>query len=252
MDKTKVNLERLRACDEWEENKHPRADNGQFTSGASSSSGGSKSQVANLTSLKKSGDKATKAAIGILGSDIKSALAAAHSEKGFSSGMLSDAKAATYAKKLSELTGEEFYIDKVTEKGFMGMDFTKPVLKVKPASESPLRKAAETIQGKGGLTGYKGLSFKQETSEADSGTPAGEIHNFLVGYLQGMEPTKENVTAACKLAVNMLNDNIAYMQKNLETAKQFGLNEDVKSIEANIKKHEDRIQAAYEAASGLK
>ena len=134
MDKTKVNLERLRACDEWEESKHPRANNGQFTSGAGSS--GSKSQVANLTSLKKSGDKATKAAIGILGSDIKSALAAAHSEKGFTAGMLSDAKAATYAKKLSELTGEEFYIDKVTEKGFMGMDFTKPVLKVKPASES--------------------------------------------------------------------------------------------------------------------
>lgn len=45
MDKTKFNLERLRAYDaEWDENKHPRADNGQFTSGsgsAGSSSGGS-------------------------------------------------------------------------------------------------------------------------------------------------------------------------------------------------------------------
>ena len=45
MDKTKLNLERLRAYDaEWDENKHPRADNGQFTSGsgsAGSSSGGS-------------------------------------------------------------------------------------------------------------------------------------------------------------------------------------------------------------------
>lgn len=44
MDKTKLNLERLRAYDaEWEEDKHPRADNGQFTSGggsAGSSSGG--------------------------------------------------------------------------------------------------------------------------------------------------------------------------------------------------------------------
>lgn len=37
MDKTKLNLERLRAYDaEWEENKHPRADNGQFTSGSGS------------------------------------------------------------------------------------------------------------------------------------------------------------------------------------------------------------------------
>lgn len=34
MDKIKLNLERLRAYDaEWEEDKHPRAKNGQFTSG---------------------------------------------------------------------------------------------------------------------------------------------------------------------------------------------------------------------------
>lgn len=44
MDKTKLNLERLRAYDaEWEEDKHPRAENGQFTSGSGSSSGGSSS-----------------------------------------------------------------------------------------------------------------------------------------------------------------------------------------------------------------
>lgn len=36
MDKTKINLERLRAYDEWEESKHPRAKNGQFTSGSGS------------------------------------------------------------------------------------------------------------------------------------------------------------------------------------------------------------------------
>lgn len=41
MDKTKLNLERLRAYDaEWDENKHPRADNGQFTSGGGSAGGG--------------------------------------------------------------------------------------------------------------------------------------------------------------------------------------------------------------------
>lgn len=47
MDKTKLNLECLRAYDaEWDENKHPRADNGQFTSGGgagSSNTGGSSS-----------------------------------------------------------------------------------------------------------------------------------------------------------------------------------------------------------------
>lgn len=40
MDKSKINLERLRAYDaEWEEDKHPRAENGQFTSGSGSSAG---------------------------------------------------------------------------------------------------------------------------------------------------------------------------------------------------------------------
>lgn len=40
MDKTKFNLERLRAYDaEWEEDKHPRAENGQFTSGSGSAGG---------------------------------------------------------------------------------------------------------------------------------------------------------------------------------------------------------------------
>lgn len=41
MDKTKLNLERMRAYDaEWEEDKHPRAENGQFTSGSGGSAGG--------------------------------------------------------------------------------------------------------------------------------------------------------------------------------------------------------------------
>lgn len=44
MDKSKVNLERLRAYDaEWEEDKHPRAENGQFTSGSGSGSAGGSS-----------------------------------------------------------------------------------------------------------------------------------------------------------------------------------------------------------------
>ena len=44
MDKTKLNLERLRAYDaEWEEDKHPRAENRQFTSGSGSAGGGTES-----------------------------------------------------------------------------------------------------------------------------------------------------------------------------------------------------------------
>ena len=35
MDRTQINIDRLRACDAtWNENDHPRADNGQFTSGS--------------------------------------------------------------------------------------------------------------------------------------------------------------------------------------------------------------------------
>ncbi len=46
MDKTKINLERLRAYDaEWEEDKHPRAKNGQFTSGSAGGSSEPKSPL---------------------------------------------------------------------------------------------------------------------------------------------------------------------------------------------------------------
>lgn len=53
MDKTKLNLERLRAYDaEWEEDKHPRAENGQFTSGsAGGSANGSSESSAKIHNL---------------------------------------------------------------------------------------------------------------------------------------------------------------------------------------------------------
>lgn len=47
MDKTQINLERIRACDaEWDESKHKRADNGQFTSGGG---GGGVQALKNVT-----------------------------------------------------------------------------------------------------------------------------------------------------------------------------------------------------------
>ena len=43
MDKTQINVERMRTCDaEWEEQKHPRAKSGQFTSGSGSAGGSTK------------------------------------------------------------------------------------------------------------------------------------------------------------------------------------------------------------------
>ena len=47
MDKTQINLERIRASDAgWEENKHPRSENGQFTSGGG---GGGVQALKNVT-----------------------------------------------------------------------------------------------------------------------------------------------------------------------------------------------------------
>lgn len=58
MDKTKLNLERLRAYDaEWEENKHPRADNGQFTSGSGSAGGGANSGSSAYSNASKNVEK---------------------------------------------------------------------------------------------------------------------------------------------------------------------------------------------------
>lgn len=43
MDKTQINVERMRACDaEWEEQKHPRGKSGQFTSGSGSAGNSAK------------------------------------------------------------------------------------------------------------------------------------------------------------------------------------------------------------------
>lgn len=57
MDKTKLNLERLRAYDaEWEEDKHPRAENGQFASGSGGSAGKKSEQEAPKSPLRQAAE----------------------------------------------------------------------------------------------------------------------------------------------------------------------------------------------------
>lgn len=57
MDKSKINLERLRAYDaEWEEDKHPRAENGQFASGSGSSAGKKSEQEAPKSPLRQAAE----------------------------------------------------------------------------------------------------------------------------------------------------------------------------------------------------
>ena len=54
-DKTLINLLRIRACDEgWNEADHPRADNGQFTSGGGSG-GANKSDLIGMRSVSRTG-----------------------------------------------------------------------------------------------------------------------------------------------------------------------------------------------------
>lgn len=111
MDKTQINVERMRACDaEWEEQKHPRAENGQFTSGSGSAGGSAKSNA-------------------------------------------------------------------------------------KPAAKSPLKKAAAAKKSNV-ITGYKGKTYTQGITGAAANTPAGEVHNLIVGYIESSNPTKEEIADA--------------------------------------------------------
>lgn len=264
MDKTKLNLERLRAYDaEWEEDKHPRAENGQFTSGSGSSAGGgaesgskygySRSEQHVASKMEEWGNEqgniaALEAADAFRDAredenDMREVLKSVRQHlvenendiRGY------DENPKNFDKVMEQLDDMESMLDDQDDYEFKHGEI-----------KSPLRQAAEAVQGGDGrLKGYKGLSFTQETSEADSGTPAGEVHNFIVGNLKGKEPTKENVTAACKQVVNMLNDDIKYLSERAATARRYGNEQAAKEWEANIEKQQQRIQAAYEVTMGF-
>lgn len=166
MDKTQINLERMRANDaDWEEQKHPRAKNGQFTSGSGSAGGASKPSA-------------------------------------------------------------------------------------KPAAGSPLKKAA-AVKGSG-ASGYKGKSFSESLTGEDANTPEGTVHNFIAQSLKGKEATKENVTNACKQAVEILNTDVEHARKMAAGARKSGDEETAKKWDANAELANKRINAAYSFASGNK
>nr|DAK02774.1 MAG TPA: hypothetical protein [Caudoviricetes sp.] len=160
MDKTKLNLERLRAYDaEWDENKHPRADNGQFTSGGSagSSSGASGTKKYNQNELKPKEQKASK---------------------------------------------------------------------------SPLRQAAEAVQGKSTKATpefgsekfhFDVSNYKTVVSGKDANTPEGEVHNSIIGMLETDNPTKYDIAnAAFYLADEDYNDKVRHCREMIRKAKAQG------------------------------
>ena len=262
MDKTKLNLERLRAYDaEWEEDKHPRAENGQFTSGGGSaggSSGASSTKKYNQKDLLKLANNHLNYHLGSGETDATADKVEIVSKPDKYGNV--DAKVSynvTVRIPYQETdwdgyTSTTYEEDSVYRTDIIPLNISELKPEEPEAPKSPLRQAAEAVQGGDGrLKGYKGLSFTQETSEADSGTPAGEVHNLIVGNLKGKEPTKENVTAACKQVVNMLNDDIKYLSERAATARRYGNEQAAKEWEANIEKQQQRIQAAYEVTMGF-
>ena len=92
MDKRNINLEHIRVYDEWEESDHPRAENGQFTSGSGSNKGISplKEAAANLNTGSKT--SALKKLKELSGADINSSDLSPKAKKGAPSSNLKQAK----------------------------------------------------------------------------------------------------------------------------------------------------------------
>ena len=132
MDKTKVNLERLRAHDaEWEESAHPRAKNGQFTSGGGSAGGETEQRPVNPDYIK------------MLKSKYQTHKESIWNEK--NTAKPDSDYLASLKKKLDDIIDEY--------KEITGNDISSDIKKEKSKSESPkspLRQAAEAIKGGSG------------------------------------------------------------------------------------------------------
>lgn len=75
-----------------------------------------------------------------------------------------------------------------------------------------------------------------------------EMEKYVNSFLNGKEPTKANVTAACKEIVEMLTQHTQELKRRASTARRQGDEQAAKELEKNIKKQEDRINAAYKIA----
>ena len=87
-------------------------------------------QVSVLKSYKNSKNSKgiQKEAVNALGNDIEGALRLARSEDGFIGGMFQGPKGQKYAECLTEMTGQKYVLETVTNKGFMGYNYSKKVL----------------------------------------------------------------------------------------------------------------------------
>lgn len=271
MDKSKVNLERLRAYDaEWEEDKHPRAENGQFTSGSGGSAGGSSgggstsgssstsgTKKYNQKDLQKLANNYLNYHLGYNETDATADKVEIVSEPDEHGNV--DAKVSydvsvripyqeTDSDGYTRTTYEE---DSEYRTDIISLNISELKPEEPEAPKSPLRQAAETIQGGGGPKGYKGLSYTQTTSEADSDTPEGELHNMIVGNLGNDEPTKENILKSIKLATKNYEDSLVFCAEKVEAAESVGNEKAAAQWRAKKQEQLDKIRLATKIAKNL-
>ena len=117
--------------------------------------------------------------------------------------------------------------------------------------KSPLRQAAEVVSGGSEPKGYKGLSYTQTTSEADSDTPEGELHNMIVGNLGTDKPTKENVLKSIKLVTKNYEDSLVFCAEKMEAAESVGNEQAAAQWRAKKQEQLDKIRLATKIAKSL-
>lgn len=98
--------------------------------------------------------------------------------------------------------------------------------------KSPLRQAAEAVQGKSTKAvpefgsekfHFDVSNYKTVVSGKDANTPEGEVHNSIIGMLETDNPTKYDIAnAAFYLADEDYNDKVRHCREMIRKAKAQG------------------------------
>lgn len=262
MDKTQINVERMRACDaEWEEQKHPRAENGQFTSGSGSAGGASKpsAEPAAGSPLKKAAANSTpkKAATPKNSKGTKyEHIAKLESLK--SQAPSPDAKIVIW-NLVNDLEERNMDIesafdkeDKVVEAGNIGgpKSAQNELRKWWKGFKSDYFQSAPNKSGK--IIGYKGKTYTQGITGAAANTPAGEVHNLIVGRIESANPTKAEIAeAAWYIADEDLNDNVRRCREMVQKFERAGNSYAAKAWGDALKDAKKKVEICKEIAKSM-
>lgn len=104
----------------------------------------------------------------------------------------------------------------------------------------------------GALTGYKGHSYTQAVTGADANTPAGKVHNLIVGYIDTLHPTREDIAdAADYIADEDLNMDYLNSYKKYETAEKMGNKAGVAAFQKEVQDAVKAIKIAQDIANKM-